>query len=195
MTNAGELIRMKFKKSSSGLKRTEAEMRNNGELPAIEGKAPLTVDGYKLIAEVALNEKSTFSWAYTLLAWNLISRCANIASMKYEHICWQHDCLVVVFPKTKTDQEGTSNLARHVYANPFDPLICPILALAVHFFSGGPELSGQSIAVFKGTCPSARFNAWLTLMWKRLSEVKKNNSGLTAVDGGVGSHSFRLGTK
>lgn len=189
--NASAQIRGQFKKGVSGLKRTNAERRNNGELPALEGKAPLTFDGYSLIVEYALEETHSASWLYTLLCWNLISRSSNVGNLKFQHICWQEDAMVIYFPKTKTDQEGLNSVPRHVYANPFNPKVCPVLAMAVFVFSGGPEVNGQSISLFKGSDPSARFNAWLSQLWKRIEDDVRDRRGITAVDGGVGSHSFR----
>ena len=38
-------------------------------------------------------------------------------------------------PKQKGDQDGSRAFPRHIYANPRDPILCPILALSLHIFS------------------------------------------------------------
>jgi hypothetical protein len=52
-----------------------------------------------------------------------------------QHVDWREDCLVITLAKHKGDQsgEGLSN-EKHIYANPLNPSICPILALAVLIF-------------------------------------------------------------
>ena len=54
----------------------------------------------------------------------------------YDHITWNVDAMVFKFPKHKGDQEGRTSIPKHVYANPLNPTICPILAFAVLVFSG-----------------------------------------------------------
>ena len=66
-----------------------------------------------------------------LLQWNLIARATNVASVMMEHISWEADALLITLPELKGDQEGTNSVARHLYANAADPVICPVLALAI----------------------------------------------------------------
>ncbi|KAG6965523.1 hypothetical protein JG688_00007147, partial [Phytophthora aleatoria] len=50
-----------------------------------------------------------------------------------DHISWEQDSLDIRFGHAKNDQDGTrSRDARHIYANPFLPEICPILSLAIY---------------------------------------------------------------
>jgi hypothetical protein len=52
------------------------------------------------------------------------------------HIEWNADALVFCFVKSKGDQTGcNSNQEWHVYANPHNPKIYPVLALACYIFS------------------------------------------------------------
>ena len=37
----------------------------------------------------------------------------------------------------KNDQEGANGFARHVYANPKDPVVCPILAMSIVVITNG----------------------------------------------------------
>ena len=58
-----------------------------------------------------------------------------MAGIKTEHVGWEADALLISTPKHKGDQEGAKCFARHLYANPLHPVICPVLALAVLIFT------------------------------------------------------------
>jgi hypothetical protein len=143
-----------------GYKRKIATMKDEGQMAVFEGKHHLTFKGYNLLAKkffhltpqssnnntsnnnnINRNNKShnswnqmLFSWCFLLLQWNLIARSASVASIKLEHISWQNDSLIISIPKHKGDQAGAQCFPRHVYANPLNPVICPILSLAVYIF-------------------------------------------------------------
>ncbi len=104
-------------------------------MSAIEGKSPITFEGYRFLAAKFKDNKDyalgIFSHVFLLLSWNLMARCVyNV----FNHISWNMDALTIVFPKHKGDQEGTFAFPKHVYANPNEPSICPILALAIYIF-------------------------------------------------------------
>ena len=41
--------------------------------------------------------------------------------------------MIITFPHTKTDQEGKlSDYQQHMYANPLQPEVCPVLALVMY---------------------------------------------------------------
>ena len=59
----------------------------------------------------------------------------NTAGLHLEHLDWENDCLVIKFAKHKSDQVGaSSDVKKHVYAKPENPVICPILRMAVLSF-------------------------------------------------------------
>jgi hypothetical protein len=191
---ASRLTRGLLKKCLAGVKRSDAELRQKGELPAMEGKAPLTFTGYDLIARYAISSgTSSYAWLYVVLCWNLISRSNNVGNLMFEHISWKGDALIVFLPKTKGDQEGENAFPRHLYANPENGAVCPVLALAVHVFSASAAPPSARLQVFQMSNPQAAFSNWLTEVWKKIEEeeTEELTNELTAVDGGVGSHSFR----
>lgn len=55
--------------------------------------------------------------------------------MHYHHLSWSNDSLVIDLSKQKADQTGEKITPKHLFANPYNPSICPILALALHVFS------------------------------------------------------------
>ena len=111
----------------------------------------------------------------------------------FESACVQ-DALTIVFPKHKGDKDGKEGMVRHVYANPKDPAIDPILAMAVYMFACFGARSageGHSNLLFGAEESERRFNKWL------LAAVADAEGDLaehsTAIED-IGSHSFRKGT-
>ena len=62
--------------------------------------------------------------------------------------------------KMKNDEEGTNRFARHVYANPKDPVVCPILEMSIVVLTKVYQRSDTSRYVF-GLSAKDRFNKWL----------------------------------
>ena len=66
-------------------------------------------------------------WGHLFLVftWNFIFRVNNTE--------WTDDALRKYFANTKTDQKETqSKYPRHIYANPIDWVVCPIIYLGVY---------------------------------------------------------------
>ena len=65
---------------------------------------------------------------------------------KIDHISFYRDALIFDFAKTKTDQKGIKNIDHpwHVYANPLDPIVCPVLVLARYMIINPSILTGQT---------------------------------------------------
>ena len=73
---------------------------------------------------------------FLTLEWNLMARSENVVHAHILHVHWEEDCIVFRFVKSKGDQMGRNhNQEWHVYANPHNPAICPVLALACYIFS------------------------------------------------------------
>ena len=73
-------------------------------------------------------------FSYVTLLWNMLSRCASIASLGWEHFGWTGDSMTIKVPGSKCDQAGIYAYAKRVYANTCKPWICPVLASALAFF-------------------------------------------------------------
>ena len=71
---------------------------------------------------------------YVTLLWNMLSRCASIADLGWEHFCWSGDSMTIKVPGSKCDQAGIYAYAKRLYANTLKPWICPVLACALAFF-------------------------------------------------------------
>jgi hypothetical protein len=131
---------------------------------------------------------SAFRILYMLLCWNLMSRASNVTRICFEHIEWHDDALTILFCTTKTDQGGDRTHPRHIYANPFKPEICPILAMGVFLLVN--EFGKDDVKLFSGQNQYSHFSksvkTWIGRVFATLSQWLKNVSDW-------GTHSFRKG--
>ena len=116
-----------------------------------------------------------------------------------EHVGWEEDSLLITTPKHKGDQEGVKCFARHLFANPLLPEICPVLALAVLTFARtlrhDPSSDGgaapPNFRIFDGPNSTARFSDTLQRCIARLPDG--NAALLGAEKKQLGTHSVRKG--
>lgn len=165
-----------------------------------EGRSKLSFPGYNSICEHLMKTKpqqkrnrwaeGIFGWVFMTLCWNLMSRGENVRSVMLKHFDWKNDCMTVTFAKHKGDAtgEGLGN-EKHVYANPLNPHICPILALAVLVFTyhRGEEVEMQTL--FADGNSDDRFSKILA---KIIKEIPENILGADPKE--IGTHSNRKGS-
>ena len=145
-----------------GTRRLSTKERKELGLSTTEGKKPLPFRAYKHLARILFeSEKPEHVAAHTflLLEWNLISRAEYVVNSKIDAVKMEEDALLFDIGKTKTDQEGTKNIDHpwHVYANPQNPYICTVLAMARHLMCNPTILNGQC-DLFEGSSQYERFN-------------------------------------
>ena len=155
--DAGVAISPDIKKCTDeflqGYKKIIADLKAQGKYKMDEGKSHIRFAGFvqliKLFSQYspynAVNylkrafEIGIFCVLFIVLCWNLAQRSETVANIHLEHMHWVGDALCVRIPKSKNDQAGDKSDAdddgKHVYANPSNPLICPISNLAVYFFT------------------------------------------------------------
>ena len=146
------------------------------------------------MAGKALNQQndynvSTSCHLFLILCWNLIARCVSVGSLMYNHISWNLDSMVIVFPSHKGDKEGKSALPKHVYAKTEEPHICPILSLALFVFTRGYDREGSKTTIFSGEA-ECRFSKWLHKLCADNKELLVNQGIDISM---IGTHSFRKG--
>jgi hypothetical protein len=186
-----------------GYQRRVSELKLDGKMPVFEGKYHLPFAGYRTLAALLFRSQPfnqmLFAWPFLILQWNLIARTATVSSMMMEHIGWEGDALLISTPKHKGDQEGVKCFARHLYANPSDPAICPVLALAVITFvrslrhdpSSTSPATLPSFRVFDGPNSNARFSDTLLRI---ISSVPASDVHLLGGEKKqLGTHSIRKG--
>ena len=190
---SGETEKM-LKQFFEGYVRRIAKLKQDGVMPIVEGKQQMSFEGYKFLASKAIAQKkdcnlAIFSHLYLLLCWNLIARCVSVGSLMYNHISWENDSLVIVFPSHKGDKEGRTALPKHVYAKIAEPSICPILSFAVYVFTRGYERECSKMTIFAGEAES-RFSKWLSSVCTTNKNILKNQGAKISM---IGTHSFRKG--
>ena len=198
------VVNLEIENVLKGYQRRVAELKAAGRMPVFEGKYYLAYDGYCSLAHALLHNQSPnrmlFGWPFLLLQWNLIARSATVGGMMMEHVSWEGDALLISTPKSKTDQEGAKIFPRHVYANPVNPTICPVLALGVLIFTrvlrhdpAQPVDAAcpPSFAIFDGAHSEARFSQTLHATMDSLPEAELTRLGGDKKQ--LGTHSIRKG--
>ena len=189
-------------------RRLVADKKARGIMSIHEGKSEISFSGYISIADGLRKSKpegvkgswsdSMMAWPYFVLSWNLMCRTNNVESLMLENVDWKDDALLVFFAKTKTDQlNAASNSAKtrgfigkHVYANPKNPAICPILSLALYFASVDSVAFARNHQIFKGTSEKSRFTK---ILGKTVSIIPVYiDLGASRKD--IGTHSTRKGS-
>ena len=185
-----------FKETLEGLKRRLAKLKEDGLMPQTEGKQPMSREGLKYLAEKSMTDDHdfklyTFCHTFLLFCWNLIARAVTVSAIMYDHISWDSDAMTINISRMKNDQEGSKSYPRHIYANPTNPLICPILSFAILVFTKGFQRQGSERVIF-GPPKTARdrFSKWLNTTCQTCASAIVS-MGLIVSE--IGSHSFRKG--
>jgi hypothetical protein len=93
-----------------------------------------------------------------------------------EHMSWYADSLIISLPKQKNDQEGSRDYPRHIYANVYQPAICPILALGIQIFGKSFRTSiatKKSYRLFEGEDQEGRYSDILSKTTKALTQEEE----------------------
>eukprot|EP00924_Labyrinthula_sp_SR-Ha-C_P014693 maker-scaffold_85-snap-gene-0.41-mRNA-1 protein AED:0.08 eAED:0.08 QI:0/0/0/1/1/1/2/0/458 len=163
-----------------GLKRKIVSEEQAGQGVVKRGKDPLTMPLFKILNLAMLHtEKKDFVLFKTFLTitWNLM--CSA-----------KEDALCIIFCHQKNDQAGEkARDTRHVYANPLQPEICPVLPLGMYWSIFG---FGDGTSLFGGNNQYDRFRKGQKRIFS-LDEVENQlrRRGLTPEE--FGTHSPRKG--
>jgi hypothetical protein len=178
----------------SGFKSTVATAKENGIISSVEGKQPLSMRAFCTLTKFALKSNgrdSLFAHLYMVLCWNLMGRTTTTASLNLCNVSWNGDGLVITIPRHKGDQAGQQTKPKHLFANPYCPEICPVLALAIYIFSCGvnTNVNNNQFNLFDGGSPENAFNKWLHD--KALGNITEEELGIPKKE--TGTHSLRKG--
>jgi hypothetical protein len=175
-----------------------------------EGKSPIEMSGYRMLAEKLMKAKvdknntpgekrvatgwsaTLFAWTFFVLMWNLMSRSDSVDGLMLQHMEWQGDCLIIEEQGQKGDQKGTDSYGKHIYANPLDPAVCPILSLAILIFCSGFRPPNGRQQLFIGTNNKDRFGYILMETVRNCTEAELDRLGCRPDE--VGTHSERKGS-
>ncbi|KAF0734556.1 hypothetical protein Ae201684_008798 [Aphanomyces euteiches] len=103
---------------TKGYKKRVAQLKEEGKIAMVEGKTPMSKEGYVYLAEKAVRqdvkvEQYSGMHCFLLLSWNLMARAVSVASVRYDHITWEGDAMVIKFGRMKNDQEGKLCYPKH----------------------------------------------------------------------------------
>mmetsp|Transcript_21038 Transcript_21038/g.25871 ORF Transcript_21038/g.25871 Transcript_21038/m.25871 type:complete len:633 (+) Transcript_21038:146-2044(+) len=158
-----------------------------------EGKEHMTFEVYSKIARILFESgqpEHIFAHLFFILDWNLMKRAENCNTCMISHIRFEEDCLVFQFAKSKGAQDGEDHLGPwHVYSNPLEPHICPVLALAKYIITYPSVLSGK-VPLFEGSDP---YNRYTKIFCKVIKDNMDELRRLGVSHGDLGTHSSRKG--
>jgi hypothetical protein len=181
-----------LKQAYGGLKRKAQAYKAQSGARLSEGKKPLPFALYKMLCGWLVAEgskESIFAWSFLTLTWNLICRSKNTVNVHKSHMSWENDSLTIQFAHSKTDMTGSQeSYKRHIYGNPQNPVICPILALTCYLAT--TPTRGAPGKLFNGTSQYERFRKQLQSLVDEHSEEIRG-MGIDPQDLGV--HSIRKG--
>ena len=64
-----------------------------------------------------------FTWAFTVLQWNCMTRSINIDELSFSQLSQGKDSLIVKYCNTKMDQVGEKTSPNNYYSHPFNPFV------------------------------------------------------------------------
>ncbi len=189
-----EIFKTQLKRAFSSLRKTIKKNDEKVGKKQRSGKDCMTFAAYHFTCHNLVQSGSPediFTLCFLTLQWNLISRTESTEQISINNLRWEDDHLKVFFPRHKSDQAGlTSRDPRHIYANPYDPVVCPIQALSAYLMCYPGVLSSRSGKLFPGTLQKKRFGKNL------MSTLKKHYHEYQAMGASpedLGTHSVRKG--
>ena len=144
-------------KAIATYKRDIGVKKRKGIMSQKEGKSKYSLYGLSVICKHFMGLKPShhkhtwneglFASLFTKLSVSTIGRSDNIDDLLLSLMDWENDSMTVQFGTTKSDQTGEkTGEKKHIFANPFKPELCTILALGVYTWCKrrGPG-SGQKL--------------------------------------------------
>jgi hypothetical protein len=156
------VVNGRINKMITGYEKDLNDLKKRSLMKPEEGRQPLPFSGYQLMLWKFLNWFPTastvagryisgmFMWSFTTLLWNLMSRSDSVDTLMFEHISWQDDSLIIEEQGHKGDGTGENKYGKHLYANPLQPELCPVLSLAVYIFCSAYRSDCGTHQLFEG---------------------------------------------
>ena len=181
-----------LKQLFKGFLRTVAMEVQNGNGRITTGKIPLTFDLYTEICKWMQEDDTPagkFAHLFLVLSWNLACRSSNTKTIHFHHLGWSQDSLQIFFCHMKNDQTGDRPRdPRHVYANPFNPHVCPFLSMISYLLVTPPT---SDSCLFPGANQYNRYNKYLQKLLEEKRDYIMTKYGVNVDD--IGAHSARKG--
>jgi hypothetical protein len=206
----GSTLQKKLTNMYSGAKRKVGLARQQGLLSTKDGKLALTWAGIKMLATTFLlmgpdrsgkMEHAVYGALFTLIGFAIGQRSMTIGQTSCTNIGWRDDHMEIVVQQSKTQQEGLKDGeggTKAVFANPNDPTLCPLLAMALCLFSYPArnfalgEDGKPHPRLFHGTEPEHQYGVWLkNVLMKMKAEQPLYSDHLSDKPEDYGIHSLR----
>ena len=156
----------------TGFKKETKMAKRQGKLDEKEAD-PISWKLYSLICQWAIENRNLLVWVFTIMQWNCMARAVNIGALAYHQFSTSDDNIQIKYDKSKKDQLGEKCNDKHIYANPYDPLVCPFLSLGIWFAHDVERLSNQhSLFGYDSTHEKAAQQTYCN----QLSEIVKSHS-------------------
>ena len=177
----------------AGKKRVIRKEKQNLGLTITEGKKALSKEGYHLFAKyffTSSQPEHAFAHLFLVLDWCLMKRAENCVNAQINHIYFRHDALVFEFAKSKGHQKGEDHVGPwHLFANPTDPYICPVLSLSRYLATNIDVMKGD-MPLFEGT---SQYDRYIGIFEKACVALEPELKKLGYQAGDLGTHSNRKG--
>ena len=111
-------------------KKETRKAKSEGKLDENEAD-PIPFSLFRLLMVWAIDRCNIFLWVFSVLQWHFMARSINIGVLGLHNFSLGADSIIGKYDKSKADQMGKKVHDKNLYANPFDPVVCCHLALAV----------------------------------------------------------------
>lgn len=124
-------------------KKESVKAKREGNVDEINAD-PIPFDLYRHICQWSLEIGNTFLWVFTVLQWNCMARSASIDALGLHNLSNGADSFKITYDDSKTDGSGERVSPKNLYANPFDPSICPATALGIWLMGQNEKFRTQN---------------------------------------------------
>ena len=134
-----------------------------------------------------------FAWCSALLQKSNCARSEILDAAHLTHFKWVGDHLEGTICKHKKDQDGSGiGKTKAIYANPFNPKLCCILALGIYMISKSrtPDPVAIKTKLFEGHAQNVRFADFIKVCLDEFSEEEVLQIFGTSVEN-LATHSIR----
>lgn len=92
---------------------------------------PVPFTLFRLWMTWSLESRNVYVWVFGLLQWNLMARSISVGTLAFHNFRPGEDNIIIKYDNHKADQAGESLHDKHLFSNPFDPVLDLYLGLAV----------------------------------------------------------------
>ena len=124
---------IKMKTYLDTMKKEKTKAKGAGKMDEQEAD-PINIELYEKLCVWAIEEGSIMVWVFTIMQWNCMGRCVNVAPLGFRNLKNNEapDSIVIEYDDNKNDKTGENISPKNCYANPLKPDICMFLALGCY---------------------------------------------------------------